>query len=127
MNLYTNPYLIIPPPKLTGKTDPFNVDLQNQWKTWKKKVKQVRELYAKMARKKNAFGAASKDFKAFIGTLQASEAFVQKAIRDEMALTAAVEGDVITEAVRRFLVNETIPELSDVDDKGYLPWEKELE
>ena len=127
MNLYTNPYLVIPPPRMTGKSDPFNTDVQNQWKTWKKKVKQVRDLYVKFCRKKTAFGADSKEFKAFIGTLQAGEAFVQKSIRDELSLTASVEGDVITEAARRFLLNETIAELSDVDDKGYLPWEKELE
>ena len=127
MNLHTNPYLLISPPKLTGKSDQFNIDIQEQWKTWKKKVKQVRELYVKFCRKKTAIGVDSKEFKSFIGTLQAGEAYVQKSIRDEMSLTAAVEGDVITEAVRRFLINETLPELSDIDEKGYLPWEKDLE
>jgi len=127
MQLDINPYLLIPPPKMTGKDDPYNIDIWNQWKTWKKKVKQVRDLYAKMARKKVAFGEGSREFGDFITTLQAGESFVQTNLRRDMSLTAAIEGDVITEAVRRFLLNETLPELSDVDEKGFLPWEEELE
>ena len=127
MNLHINPYLLITPPRLTGKSDQFNIDIQEQWKTWKKKVRQVRDIYAKMIRKKTAYGADSKEFKAFLNTLQANDDFIQKSLRDEMSLTASFEGDVIIEAAHRFLVHETLPELSDADDKGYLPWEKELE
>jgi len=127
MRLDVNPFTIISPPRLAGKNDPFNVDVANQWKLWKKEVKQVRDIFGKMVRKKKAWGAESQEFQSYLGTLKMNSAYVQKNVRDDMALTAAVDGEVIIEAARRFLLNETLPEFSDVDEHGYLPWEKDLE
>lgn len=124
MNLSVNPYTVISRPKFGSKED--NKDIATQWAEWKSNVRQVHDIYGKLIAKKKSMGVGSDQFKSFLGTLQLSPDYVQKNIRDDMSLSKAVPGYVIIEAANRFNTNETCPEFSYSDDKGWTEWEYQI-
>ena len=125
MDLSRNPYEIIPRPSFNGKE--ANKHIETQWKEWKAQIRQVHDIYKKLLAKKKVMGEESTEFASFLGTLQLSAGYVQKHLRDNMGLTASINGSVIIEAARRFVANHTYPELYEIDEEGYLtPWERDL-
>lgn len=124
MNLSVNPYSVIPRPKFGSQQ--ANKDIADQWKEWRSNIRQVHDIYGKLVAKKKSMGAESDSFKSLLGTLRLSPDFIQKNIRDDMTLSKAVPGYVIIEAASRFHVNETCPDFSYCDEKGWTEWEYQI-
>lgn len=126
MDLSVNPYTIIPRPSFTGKE--ANEDIARQWDLWRKSVGHARDVFKKLQNKRKAMGPDSDNFKSFLGTLKLSGDFVQKNLRDDLSLTAAVSGESIVEGAKRFRLWCEASEFYNIDDDGYLlPWERDLD
>lgn len=127
MNLRVHPNEIIPAPSFTAGKE-GNKHIAEQWKNWKASVKHVHDVFGKLMTRKKSFGTDTDSLKGFIGTLRMSPSYVQKYLRDEFSFTAAVSGEAIIEAARRFVERETVPEefREDIDEKGFTEWERDL-
>ena len=121
MDLSINPYSYIVRPKFG---DPeLNKSVSQQWKEWKAQIKHVHSIYEKLENRKKSMGAESKEFSAFLSTLDMSPDYIQKELRTAFSLTASVSGSAIIEAARRFRITERG---SDEFKKGWSAWELEI-